>query len=130
MQLDLARILANARAADTDDLLDRVTVYRAGMEPEAIDLIESELRRRGVTEEEIVQHAEQHRACLRDDEGHTLMCSWCRKPAVIVAWGWHRIWNRLPAFPRRFRYCAKHRPAEPPPAPDDDDVPPDGEDGE
>src|SRR5687767_4951969 len=112
MHLDPMKILANARAADTDDLLDRVTVYRAGMEPEAIDLIEMELRRRGVTEEEIAQHAEQYRDCLRDQAGNVIMCSCCRKPAVTQAWGWHRIWNRVPAFPRRYRYCAEHRPAE------------------
>jgi len=122
MHFDPMKTLANARAADTDDLLDRVTVYRAGMEPDAIDLIEMELRRRGVSEEEIDLHAKQYRDCLRDPAtGNVLMCSWCRKPAVTEEWGWHYIWNRVPAFPRRYRYCAEHRPAEEPPEEADDD---------
>jgi hypothetical protein len=119
MDFNPTTILANARAADTDDLLDRVTAYRDGMEPEAIDLIEMELRRRGVTADEIERHGEQYRDCLRDQAGNVLMCSWCRKPAVSEEWGWHRIWNLVPAFPRRYRYCAEHRPVEEP-GPDDD----------
>jgi hypothetical protein len=45
-ELDVVR--ENARAAPTDDLLDRVTAYRAGMEPEALRVIEEELARRGI----------------------------------------------------------------------------------
>ena len=36
------RVWQNAREASTEDLLDRVTVYRAGMEPEALEIIEEE----------------------------------------------------------------------------------------
>ena len=49
METNLDRVRANVQAASTEDLLDRATVYREGMEPEALDLIEAELRRRGVT---------------------------------------------------------------------------------
>ncbi|MCI0685476.1 MAG: hypothetical protein L0Y71_25525 [Gemmataceae bacterium] len=123
MDFDSTKILANARAAATDDLLDRVTVYRAGMEPEAVDIIEMELRRRGVTDEDIAAHGEQHHDCMRDQDGNPLMCSWCRKPAVAEGWGLHRIWGLVPAFPRLFRYCAEHRPVEHLPEPDEDHDP-------
>jgi len=110
MRFDAAQVLANARAAETDDLLDRVTAYRAGLEPEALDLLEMELHRRGVTAAQIGDHARQYASCLRAADGMVLMCSSCRKPAVTVAWGWHRIWGKVPIFPKRFRYCAEHQP--------------------
>src|SRR5258708_7816623 len=56
MELNLDRVRENVRQADTEDLLDRATVYRDGMEPEAILLIEAELRARGVTEADILAH--------------------------------------------------------------------------
>ena len=44
--LDLDRVRQNIRQATTEDLLDRMTVYRAGMEEEALELIADELRSR------------------------------------------------------------------------------------
>ncbi len=46
MDWDADRVRANARQASTEDLLERVTIYRSGMEPEAVEIIEAELRRR------------------------------------------------------------------------------------
>ena len=66
------KVLANARAATTEDLLDRMTAYRSGMEPEAVELFEMELRRRGVTPEQIAAHARQSQGCLRRADGTTL----------------------------------------------------------
>ena len=37
------RVRKNAREATTEDLLNRVTVYRGDMEPEALKIIEAEL---------------------------------------------------------------------------------------
>jgi hypothetical protein len=115
MDLDLDRVLANARQASTEDLLDRVTVYRRGMEPEAVTLCEEELYRRGVTATQIADHAEANAGCLQDAEGVAMRCSFCRRPARIERWGWHRLWGMLPVFPRRLRYCDVHepRPREP-----------------
>ena len=39
MELDLERVRANAQQASTEDLLDRATVFRDGMEPEALEII-------------------------------------------------------------------------------------------
>jgi hypothetical protein len=111
MQFNATRVLANARAAQTDDLLDRVTAFRAGMEPEAIELFEMELRRRGVTSDQIERHAQRYENCLLGSNGVPLNCSWCRRPAVASGWGWHRLWRRLPIFPRRYRYCSEHLPS-------------------
>src|SRR5262245_10163628 len=111
MRFDPQRVLLNARQAGTEDLLDRVTAYREGMEPEALEIIEAELRRRGVGPEQIEAHARRYR-----EEGVALpggaaaKCSLCRRPAVARGWGWHRLWGRLPLFPRPFRYCEAHRP--------------------
>lgn len=107
---DRERVRANVRQAATEDLLDRATVHGEGMEPEALDLIEAELRRRGVTRQAQEEHAERHRqrSQLPGADGLTARCSFCDRPAVARGWGWHRLWGVVPAFPRRFRYCAEH----------------------
>lgn len=114
MRLDLDRVRQNARQADTEDLLDRVTVYRADMEPAALDLIEDELRTRGVTVDQIEAHAQKREAvAIPFDDDAAARCSFCRRPAVEEGWGWHRLWGLLPVFPRRFCYCDRHRPSGP-----------------
>jgi hypothetical protein len=113
MLFDLKRVEKNVREAETEDLLDRVTVYRAGMEPSALPIIEAELRRRHVTGEEIEFHArqrEQETEMLPD--GTAACCSYCHRPAVAEGWDWHRMWGYLPLFPRRYRYCSKHLPSD------------------
>src|SRR2546428_5665759 len=85
MELDLERVRANVRAATTEDLLDRATVYRAGMEPEALDVIEAELRRRGVSVADIEAHEESR--CLRSmvvgADGLPVVCQKCHRPATM-----------------------------------------------
>jgi hypothetical protein len=111
--LDLERVRANVRQAATEDLLDRATVYREGMEVEALDIIEEELRARGVSRDAIAEHERNRReeTCF-DAEGIALTCHRCRRPAVAETWGWHRLWGRLPLFPRRFAWCAEHKPPD------------------
>ena len=106
---DHAKLLENIRRADTDDLLDRVTAYRASMEPDAIDMIEDELRRRGVKRQQIEAYAEEcRRECLYLTDGTAKMCSRCRKPAVKEGWGWHRLMGKIPFLPRWMCYCKDH----------------------
>jgi hypothetical protein len=107
---DPDRVRENVRWASTEDLLDRATVYRAGMEPEALTIIEAELRGRGVSQEEIDTHA-----VMRDKDtfllpdGTARRCSFCHRPASAEGWGWHKLWGVLPIFPRYFFYCSEHR---------------------
>lgn len=106
------KVRENIRKASTLDLLDRITAYRKGMEPEAIEWIEDELYRRGVTAAQIAEHREEcERECIMLPDGMTAMCSFCRRPAVAEGLGWHRVFGVLPLFPRWFRYCKEH--AEP-----------------
>jgi hypothetical protein len=110
MEWNEEKVLLNIRAADTDDLLDRITAYRAGIEAEAIDLIEQELHRRGVTAAQIHDQAEAYRReCVFDANGIAKMCSICRRPAVSEGWGWHRILGKLPIVPCWMRYCKLHQ---------------------
>jgi hypothetical protein len=112
---DRERVVVNARQATTEDLLDRVTAYRAGMEPEALDIIETELRHRGISTEEIRTHEQRTRQeAIFLPDGTALSCSFCRRPAVHQAWGWHRLWRLVPLFPRRLRYCSQHLRRKPP----------------
>lgn len=109
MQLDLERVRDNAARATTEDLLDRVTVYRSGMEPEALDIIEAELRRRGVGSRAIERHAETYAEAVRDGAGVALKCVRCSRPAVWRGWRAHKLWGVLPVFLRRVALCAEHR---------------------
>jgi len=103
------KVLANIRNADTDDLIDRITVYRAGMEPTAVEMIENELHRRGVKQGQIESYQQQCQSeCLFNGDGTAKTCSQCRKPAVREGWGWHRLMGKIPVFPRWLRYCRDH----------------------
>jgi hypothetical protein len=112
LEFDPERVLANVRQADTEDLLDRATVYRAGMEPRALEMIEAELLSRGVTDEQIRAHAERRLArSISLPDGTAAPCSFCDRPAVTQGWGWHRLWGLLPVFPMLYNYCERHQPA-------------------
>ena len=103
------KLLLNIRNAETDDLLDRVTAYRSGMDPEAIDLMELELQRRGVTPEQITKHADACRQeCVFHPDGTAKKCTFCHKPAVREGMGWHRLFGMVPLFPRPMCYCKEH----------------------
>ena len=111
MFFDLGRIQANIRQADTEDLLDRITVWRADMEPEALGLIEEELRRRDVSPTQVDAHGDERRKHLvLPGDGRPTRCSRCFRPAVESVVGWHKIWGWVPVFRRHFGYCEKHRP--------------------
>ena len=111
MRLDLHAVARFMRTADDETLLDRVTAYRAGMEPAALDLMEGELDRRGVSRAEIAAHAAERAAsCLFRADGVAVRCDRCDRPAVTRAWGWHRFWGLVPLFPRRRTFCPDHDP--------------------
>lgn len=111
MKFDAERVFINVRKSETGDLLNRITVYRAGMEPEAIDIIETELVRRGVSAAQIQEYAERmEKEVIQFEDGIAAKCSFCHEPAVAEEWGWHRIWGKVPLFPRRFFYCREHKP--------------------
>lgn len=121
MELDLDRLRANIRKADTEDLLHRVTVYRAGMEDAAVFLIEQELRTRGVTARDIEDHADRVTPdVIMLPEGYAATCSFCHAPAVERGWGWYRRWGWLPPIPWQYYYCQTHsrKPREEPDEPD------------
>lgn len=109
MELDHEKLLENIRKAHTDDLLDRVTAFRVGMEADAVDLIERELHRRDIGAEQIAERREEcRRKCLFAADGSAETCSFCRKPAVSEGWGWFKVFWLLPLIPRRLRYCQVH----------------------
>ncbi len=111
IRLELRRVAEYTRRAKTEDLLDRVTVYREGMEPVALDLMEGELDRRGITREQIAAHAADRWKCaIPLPDGTALRCSFCDRPAIQSGWGWHRLYGRVPVFPRRLAYCSFHQP--------------------
>ena len=109
MQLDLQRVRDNVRQATDEDLLDRLTVFAKEMEPDALEIIEAELRGRGVSTDGILDHYQKRRAeGVLEENGVVCRCSFCIRPATGRRWGWHFLWGLLPLFPCRFRYCRMH----------------------
>jgi hypothetical protein len=109
MYFNLREVAKYIRGAETEELLDRVTVYRAGMEPAALDLMEGELDRRGISRGEIAQHNELRlQTAILLTDGTALRCSFCNRPAVLRSRGWHKLFKRIPLFPRFFAYCEHH----------------------
>jgi hypothetical protein len=108
MHFDLKPVAEFIRNADTEDLLDRVTVYREAMEPAAVDLMENELWRRGVTPEQVSDHAAERAEVVRRADGSAVRCVYCDRPAVSRRWGWHRLWGRVPIAFVPLARCEKH----------------------
>ncbi len=109
MPLDLQEVRDRAKKASNEDLLDRVTVYRTGMDPDAVEVLLQELHSRGVTDEQVRQHREsREREVIWDQPGLALRCSFCDRPAVRIAWRWHRLFGLVPLFPFRARCCRQH----------------------
>lgn len=109
MNFDEQKLFTQLKIAETDELLDQVTAYRRGTEPAAIELIEKELHRRGISATKIAERRETcERTCIFLGDGVAAMCSFCRKPAVRAEWGWHKLMGVVPILPRWLRYCARH----------------------
>jgi hypothetical protein len=109
MEIDEPRVRKNVQEAETDDLLDRVTVYRAGLEAESLAVIEEELRSRGVHPAQIRAHEEaQSPGVLFEKPGLAFSCSRCHRPAVARVWRLGRLWGILPLFPRLVYLCPEH----------------------
>jgi len=114
MRFHPERVRQNVRKSTTEDLLDRVTVYRHGMEPEAVEIIESELADRDVLPAEIEAHAARRsKEVIFAPDRTGLKCSFCDRPAVVQGWGWHRMWGWVPLFRRFYAYCEVHRAKDP-----------------
>jgi hypothetical protein len=106
--MDLERVKKNAKESTDEDLLDRVTVYRAGIEEPALEVLEQELRSRGVTDEQVEAHREMSRNVLWEKPGLAWRCGFCDRPAVVELVRWHRLLGIFPLFPRLVRCCREH----------------------
>lgn len=116
MELHPDRVRANARRADTADLIDRITVYRADLDPEALPLLMQELKARGVTPEQIVEHEQARGDVLTTPAGSARRCTFCNSPALARGKGWFRVFGLIPFLPRTLYYCGAHQPATETPA--------------
>jgi len=109
LAFDPEKVVLNARTANTEDLLNRVTVFRNEMEPEALPIIEAELRSRGMTAADILDHGDKVKTGVQlGRDGTIAKCSFCSRPASAQRWGWHKLWGLVPVFPRPMRYCSVH----------------------
>jgi ATP-dependent helicase YprA (DUF1998 family) len=112
MRFNLQKVRADVQEASIEDLLDRATVWRDGMEPEALELIEAELQRQGIQPSDLEEHAARRaKEVMTDREGLAAVCYRCGRPASEKRWVWGRFWKILPLFPRRAYVCEEHRPS-------------------
>src|SRR5689334_17675070 len=73
-----------AQQATSELLMDKITVYRAAMEPEAVDIFERELARRGVTQLQINAHDDaRRRTAIMLPDGTARRCAFCERPAMM-----------------------------------------------
>jgi len=111
MNLDLDRVRENVKNAQTEDLLDRLTVFRAGSEPEALEVTEAELRSRGVNTPQIRAHERKRDAeVVWLEPGLAARCCRCARPAVARGRRWLRLFWLVPVFPVPSYFCAEHLP--------------------
>jgi hypothetical protein len=109
LDFDPEAVRRNVRSASSEDLLDRVTAYRTGMESEAIKIVETELQRRGILAAEIEGHdADRARPVILRRQGFAYRCSYCDRPAAFRRWGWHWLWGLVPVLPCIQNYCDRH----------------------
>ena len=109
LELNLKKVAAYIRQAETESLLDRATVFRDGMEPAALDLIEGELSRRGVSLEKIAEYADLRSGdVIVDAAGVPKRCHFCERPAVSRGRVWFKLWGRIPLLPRIYARCDVH----------------------
>ena len=114
LELDLERLKSTLKQAPTEDLLDRLTAFRAGMEPEALELIEEELRARGVNKPQIQAHERKQQAeVLWLGPGQAARCCRCTRPAVAEGRHRVRLFWLVPLFTVPRYYCAEHLPPPP-----------------
>jgi hypothetical protein len=111
MNAEKERQLIRIRDAQTEDLMAEATIYRPGMEADALREIDAELRDRGVTAAELLDYvSERQPNLLIDENGLPWQCSLCKQPAESEGWGWHYLWGKVPIFKRWFRWCRTHAP--------------------
>ena len=86
-------------------IANTVIPFLVGM---AVDLIENELYRRGMSREAIAEHAQKKAAWVTGSDGKVLRCAFCDSPAVVQNWSWFRAWGRIPIFPKKIPRCGSH----------------------
>ncbi len=110
MHLDLEKVRIYAKKADNRSLLDRVTVFRQGMEPAAIEIIKKELLERGISPADISQHESAYKdLVIRGPEGLPRLCKKCALPAICREWGWLKVFGFIPLLPWQHLYCEEHK---------------------
>ena len=107
--LDKDRLRETLKKVETEELLDRITVYSSGMEPEALDVIHHELSSRGITPAKVREHEQQRANVLWIKPGMAQKCSFCSRPAIADGLRWHRLGGLIPLFPRRVAWCEQHQ---------------------
>jgi hypothetical protein len=112
MEINLDRVRRNVEQAETEDLLDRATVYRREMEADALALVDAELVERGVSVEDVEAHLKTRQGVLTREDGTAVKCSFCRCPAIARGLSWHWLFRRIRLFPMQVAWCELHLPAD------------------
>lgn len=108
MEFDPDRVRKNASLAETADLLERVTIQRDELEPEALAIIMQELLSRNIRPEAVVNFECLRSQAIYDSNGNPRLCRYCRRPAIFTQKGWFKLFRFVPIFPITEYCCAAH----------------------
>lgn len=103
--------LSRIRAMPSPELLDRVTVLRDQIDPEALELLHAELASRGIGPDEIGAHQREMKLkVIQHPDGMPAVCHQCGRAATFSRPEWHKLLGLVPLFPRQRYWCEEHTP--------------------
>lgn len=109
LQFNPEKCRESARQSSDEELLDQVEFFGQWLEADAVRILESELRGRGVTTLERQSHEKKWRhRVLRDAEGWPKLCGQCNRAATVRRLAWAKLFGIVPLFPRPAVYCSEH----------------------
>ena len=97
-----------AALAETNDLIERVTIQRDDLDPEALTIIMQELLSRNISAETVSEYEKSRDKFLYDSQGKPRLCNICGRPAISSIKSWLKFLRIVPIMPITEYCCEAH----------------------